>query len=281
MMDLLGGHADWRPRRGETAMPYAQNGSVRIYYEVAGSGPSLLLHCGFVGTLDDWADAGYLAALTDRYRVLRLDPRGQGRSDKPHDSSAYGTRERIGDVLAVLDAEGIERVHYWGYSLGGWVGFALGVFAADRIASLVIGAAHPFTGNPRPLHGDFFLDGFARGMAAFVAACETDDPAFFVSADERARWLAADAVALAAARRTSLTAPDLDPASVAAIQAPTLVYAGTEDDPGPKEMAARLLPNAAFIALDGLNHAAVLERSDMVLPHVIVFLDRVTPTAAG
>jgi pimeloyl-ACP methyl ester carboxylesterase len=118
-------------------------------------------------------------------------------------------------------------------------------------------------------------------MAAFVAACEADDPAFFVSAGERARWLAADAAALAAARRTSLTEPDLDPAAVAGIQAPTLIYAGTEDDPGPKETAARLLPNASFIALDGLNHAAVLERTDLVLPHVAAFLGRVTTAAAG
>lgn len=262
-------------------MPYARNGRIRIHYETAGSGPPLLLHCGFIGTLDDWADAGYLAALTDRYRVLSLDPRGQGRSDKPHEPSAYLARERIGDVLAVLDAEGVGQVHYWGYSLGGWAGFALGVFAAERIASLVIGAADPFPGNPRPLAGDFLLDGFATGMAAFVAACEADDPAFFVSAGERARWLAADAIALAAARRNGLTEPDLDPAAVAGVQAPTLIYAGTEDNPGPKEAAARLLPHATFVALDGLNHAAVLERSDLVLPHVTAFLDRVTTAGTG
>ena len=261
-------------------MPYASNDGVRIRYAVEGSGPPLLLHIGFIGGLEDWADAGYVAPLASHYRVLRLDPRGQGRSDKPHDPAAYTRRDRVGDVLAVLDAEGIERAPVWGYSLGGWVGFALGVFAPDRVASLIVGGAHPFNDNPRPLEGDFFLDGFRDGMPPFVAACEADDPAFFASAGERERWLAADAAALRAARLTQLTEPDLERAAVAAIQAPTLLYAGTLDTPAPKEAAARLLPNAAFVALGGLDHAQAMNRADLVLPHALAFLAGPASTAA-
>jgi pimeloyl-ACP methyl ester carboxylesterase len=205
--------------------------------------------------------------------VLRLDPRGQGKSDKPHDPAVYARRDRVGDVLAVLDAEGIDRAHFWGYSLGGWVGFALGILAPGRVASLIIGGAQPFTGNPRPLAGDFFIDGFRDGMAPFVAACEAEDPAYFVSAGERARWLAADAAALRAARRTSLTEPDLERDAVAAIRVPTLIYVGALDDPDPKEQVARLLPHATFVALDGLDHAQTMNRADLVLPHALAFLE--------
>jgi pimeloyl-ACP methyl ester carboxylesterase len=254
-------------------MPHATNNGVRIRYEVEGSGPPLLLHIGFIGGLEDWDDAGYVRPLVRRFRVLRLDPRGQGQSDKPHDPEAYTLRDRVDDVLAVLDAESIDRAHFWGYSLGGWVGFALGAIAPDRLTSLIVGGAQPFTGNPRPLDGDFFLDGFRNGMAPFVAACEADDPAYFVSAGERARWLAADAVALRAARLTSLTEPNLEPDAVAAIQAPTLIYVGTPDDPEPKVQVAQLLPNAAFVALDGLDHAQAMNRADLVLPHALAFLE--------
>jgi pimeloyl-ACP methyl ester carboxylesterase len=240
-----------------------------------------VLHIGYIGGLEDWADAGYVASLARRFRVLRLDPRGQGQSDKPHDPAAYATPFRVGDVLAVLDAEGIERAHFWGYSLGGWVGFALGVYAPDRVASLIVGGAHPFTGNPRPVAGDFFLDGFRDGMVPFVAACEADDPAYFVSAGERERWLAADPDALRAARLTNLTETDLERAAVAAIRAPTLIYAGTLDNPEPKEEAARLLPNAAFVALDGLDHAQAMNRADLVLPHAEAFLAGPATTASG
>jgi hypothetical protein len=64
-------------------MPYATNDGVRIHYEVEGSGPPLFLHIGFLGSLDDWcrADVRYAEALRDTYRLLLLDPRGQGRSD--------------------------------------------------------------------------------------------------------------------------------------------------------------------------------------------------------
>ena len=260
-------------------MPYATNDGVRIRYEVEGSGPPLLLHIGFIGGLEDWGDAGYVAPLAGRFRLLRLDPRGQGQSDKPHDPAAYAVRDRVGDVLAVLDAEGIDRAHFWGYSLGGWVGFALGAVAPGRVASLIIGGAQPFSGNPRPIDGDFFLDGFRDGMAPLVAACEADDPAYFASAGERARWLAADAAALRAARLASLLEPDLERAAVAAIQVPTLVYVGALDNPEPREQAARLLPNATFVALDGLDHAQAMNRADLVLPHAMAFLAGLATTA--
>jgi pimeloyl-ACP methyl ester carboxylesterase len=258
-------------------MPYAVNDGVRLWYEVDGEGPPLVLHVGFIGGLDDWYDNGVVAAMRDAYRLLLLDPRGQGKSDKPHDPAAYLIRHRVADVLAVLDAEGIDRAHFWGYSLGGWVAYALGLFAPHRLRSLVVGGASPFPGNPRPIEGDYFLDGMRNGMTPFVAACEADDPHYFVSPGERARWLAADAEALRAARLTSLTEPDPTPEAVAGIAVPTLIYAGTDDNPEPKAMPAQLLPDATFVALEGLDHAAVFNHGDLVVPHVRAFLERIGP----
>ncbi len=261
-------------------MAYVANDGVRIRYEVEGSGPPLLLHIGFIGALEDWADAGYVTPLGGSYQLVLLDPRGQGRSDKPHDPAAYGIRTRVDDVLAVLDAEGIDRAHFWGYSMGGRIGFALGAFAPDRLASLIVGGAHPFPGNPRPLEDDFFLTGLRGGMDPFVAACEAADPTFFVSPGERTRWLASDVDALRAACLTGLTETDLDRDAVAQIRVPTLLYAGTPDDPEPKEEAARLLPQASFVTFDGLDHAGGFGRSDLILPHALAFLARVEANQA-
>lgn len=230
-------------------MPSTVNDGIRIRDDDVGSGPPLVLHPGFVGSAEDWADGGYVAALRHRHRLIMFDPRGQGRSDKPHDPAAYAAPRRVGDVLAVLDAEGIDRAHFWGYSLGGWVGFALGVAAPDRLRSLVLGGTHPFGGNPRPTEGDAFLDGLRHGKAALVRGWEEAVPDFWPSPGERERWLAADAEALAAARLQRLTEPDLPIDAVAAIRAPALLYAGTLDEPEPTERAARLMPSAAFVAL--------------------------------
>ena len=257
-------------------MPYASNDGVRIYYEIEGSGPPLFLHVGFLGTLEDWRreDTRYVEALRDDYRLVLLDPRGQGRSDAPHDTSAYTLDQRVGDVLAVLDAEEVEHAHYWGYWMGGWVGFGLGASVPDRVVSLVLGGADPFQPDTGPVEDDAWLRLFRQGMPAFVADWEQRDPN--MPAIMRERWLALDAQAMAAAQEASLIAPGLEDA-LPTIQTPTLIYYGTDDYPDRlPERAAAQIPNATVVALEGLNHAQAIRRSDLVLPHVEAFLDRVT-----
>jgi pimeloyl-ACP methyl ester carboxylesterase len=258
----------------ENGMPYAVNNGVRIRYETEGSGPPLLLHIGGIGgALEDWYDAGYVAALRDDYQLILIDPRGQGQSDKPHDSASYARSERIGDVCAVLDAVGVERTHFWGYSSGGHVGYGMGVYASDRLLSLILGGASPL---PSPLASveEFPLFQLVQlGMEGMVAALEQDDPEFWASEGERARWLDADATAISAALRgwfpESLTAEKLS-----TVQVPTCIYCGTNDNPEPKARAAQAMPNATFVALEGLDHAAAINRSALVLPHITAFLDR-------
>lgn len=261
-------------------MPYAVNDGVRIHYTVDGDGPPLLLHWGFAGSIEDWEDPGYVAALRDRYRVIRLDPRGQGRSDRPHDPAAYARDLRVGDVLAVLDAAGIDRTHYWGYSMGGWIGFVLGAAAPHRLRSLVLGGAQPFEGNPRPLGEDAWLSMVQQGMAELVRLCEMESADWWQSPGERERWLAADAEALAAARTQWLSEPDLSKDVVSAIPVPALLFAGTRDQPEAVQRTARLMPHATFVALEDLDHAGAIARSDLVLPHVLAFLEHIDTTSA-
>lgn len=63
---------------------------------------------------------------------------------KPHDRKAYELDLLVGDVLAVLDAAGIERAHYWCYSIGGWIGLGLLVKAPQRLRKAVLGGVHPY-----------------------------------------------------------------------------------------------------------------------------------------
>jgi pimeloyl-ACP methyl ester carboxylesterase len=67
----------------------------------------------------------------------------------------------------------------------------------------------------------------------------------------------------------------------AAIRAPTFVYVGALDNPEPKEQGARLLPNAEFVALDGLDHAQAMNRADLVLPHAMAFLADLATNGSG
>jgi pimeloyl-ACP methyl ester carboxylesterase len=96
-----------------------------------------------------------------------LDARGHGESDKPHDPAAYALALRVGDVVAVLDSLAIEKAHYWGYSMGGWIGFGMAKYAPERLHSLVIGGAHPYE---RKLPPSSRLDG-AEPDASRASLC--------------------------------------------------------------------------------------------------------------
>jgi pimeloyl-ACP methyl ester carboxylesterase len=53
----------------------------------------------------------------------------------------------VADVVAVIDAVGVERAYFWGYSMGGYIGFGMAKHAPQRINALVIGGQHPFARN--------------------------------------------------------------------------------------------------------------------------------------
>ena len=70
-------------------MPYVDNRGVRIHYQVEGKGPPLVLQHGFTQSLEGWYRCGYVDALKPKYRVVLIDARGHGKSDKPHERAAY------------------------------------------------------------------------------------------------------------------------------------------------------------------------------------------------
>ncbi|MEX2617382.1 MAG: alpha/beta fold hydrolase [Alphaproteobacteria bacterium] len=80
-----------------------------------------------------------IAAFRDRYRVLRFDLRGHGRTDK--DGQAFSMEDLAKDVVGLLDHIGVEKTHFVGSSLGAMVGLALALEHADRLSSLTFMAS--------------------------------------------------------------------------------------------------------------------------------------------
>ena len=105
-------------------MPYASSGDAKIYYEVHGAGPAVLLVHGSGGHHAAWWQQ--VAALSGSYTVITVDLRGFGNSRWESDHDA---RNFPGDVIAVLDHLGLERAVLAGHSLGG---YAVARFAADH-----------------------------------------------------------------------------------------------------------------------------------------------------
>jgi len=115
----------------------------RIRYQVWGSGPVLVLLHGFPMWGDRWRDRGYVSVLQGRFLLVVPDLPGHGNSDKPHRPVDYGVSNLAADVIAVLDAVGVERAHVWGYSLGTMVAENLAVTVPNRVLSLTLGGFPP------------------------------------------------------------------------------------------------------------------------------------------
>src|SRR5687768_14621680 len=113
-------------------MPYAENAldGKRVYFEDDGGvGAPVVLHGGIIDSVDLVRGSNIALALrklsTDEFRLIYVDHRGVGRSDKPHEVEAYAMVLRVADAVSVLDELGIERAHFIGNSWGGRLGFGI------------------------------------------------------------------------------------------------------------------------------------------------------------
>lgn len=252
-----------RRRDTEAAHRYADNRGVRIRYEIRGRGPTLILHHAFGGAADSWHSAGYVGVLEKRFRLLLIDARGHGGSDKPHDVDSYSLDRRIGDIGAVLDDAGVEQALYWGYSMGAWLGTAYALAFPGRIRRLVSGAA---AAAPAAV-GDA-----ERRLAAF----RSKDPERIsrdagMSIEVARRFVAlADVDALAAIQEATL---GWTGHAVERLGIPTLYYVGELDELlAPTSEAAARTPGSQLEVVPGCDHFMAFMRSRVVLERVLPFL---------
>jgi 3-oxoadipate enol-lactonase len=143
-------------------MPLAKgSGGARIHYDVRGNAPqtAVLLH-GLGLSSRFWFDQPErLSSGSDPWRVITIDNRGVGRSDKP--LGPYTMRAMADDVAAVLDHARIERAHIVGLSLGGMIAQHVALRHARRVEGLVLlgtSAGFPHMHLPK-----------ARALASFLA----------------------------------------------------------------------------------------------------------------
>src|SRR3954467_3792180 len=117
-------------------MPGIDRDGVKIYYEVHGEGPSLLLTHGYSSTSAMWH--GQVEALARDHKVILWDMRGHGQSDYPDGPGAYSEALTVGDMAAILDAVGTERAIIGGLSLGGYMSLAFARAHPERTRALLI-----------------------------------------------------------------------------------------------------------------------------------------------
>ncbi|MES2073751.1 MAG: alpha/beta hydrolase [Pseudomonadota bacterium] len=246
-------------------MPYASNDGTRIYYEVHGDGEPLVLLHGYTSSSRQWKMLGYVEQLKKSHRVILVDLRGHGLSDKPHDAAAYALEQRLDDIRSVLAELAIARSHFLAYSMGGWLAFGLALYYPQLVASLIIGGAHPY----------------ADSLAAFAGVSGAEPEAFLmalesflgeaISKEARPFILQNDLPALAAAAHDRQGYAE----QLNDIKAPLMLFAGEADQRLPLvQRAAAELGAEKLLLLPKANHATALYAAPLLLPEIRDFLQR-------
>jgi 3-oxoadipate enol-lactonase len=124
-------------------MPKRTVNGVDLFVDEMGSGEPILLHHGYTGSHDVWLKE-IAPRLADRYRCIVMDARGAGDSGRP--DGGYEIAQYARDVVGMADALGLDRFTYVGHSMGGGIGFQLGLDHAERLNRLVLVAPIPSGG---------------------------------------------------------------------------------------------------------------------------------------
>ena len=221
---------------------------VRLHIMQAGAGtPVVLLH-GYTSCNDaSWFSDGIARELARTHRVIGIDARGHGRSEKPYDGAKYGADRMPTDVIEVLEHLGVSKAHIHGYSMGGGL-----------VASLMARRPDLF------ITGSFGGSGVRETDPALAAKAEALDPTGVDPRQDEARArLAArpdrDAKALAAVTEGRQNQPSTAPAlDLTTIAFPVMAVNGEFDGPISKtQRMARELKDFAAVILPGRGHNTV------------------------
>lgn len=211
--------------------------------------PTVVVVHGFASsTRDNWVSTGWVRDLSRAgYRVLALDQRGHGRSDKPHDPNDYPLRAFVTDVEAVLDTYLVDAAVYVGYSLGARVGWEVARELSPRIERVVLGGVP----DGAPL-SRLDLD---QARAFVTDGTPVTDPVTqnYVRLIERVGGNDLRALLAIAEGMRAQGAADPDPAHAPA--QPILFATGTEDAiiEGSRALAAAC-PRGRFVEIPGRHH---------------------------
>lgn len=264
-----------------TEARYTELHGARIRYLDEGQGPAVVLIHGYASSLETWATV--LPTLRESHRVLALDLKGFGWSDRPPGDYSVEAQARL--VLALMDERGIERAAVVAHSYGSSVALTLALLAPDRVRRIALYDAFVYPAQRNTFFEWADVDGLGEALfGAFydqrpderIALAFYDDanlPQALVDAVEAAvRRPGTTAAALAVARGMRLER--LEP-RLGTIAAPVLLLWGREDRVTRLSFGERLqneLPDARLRVYPRCGHFPMIEAARPSLRDLVAFL---------
>jgi len=252
-------------------MLFANNNGVKIHYKLEGDGTPLVLLHGFSDSLDGWYGYSYVDSLKDDYQLILINLRGHGLSDKPHDPEKYTVKILASDIIAVMDEIGIDKAHFWGYSMGGHIGLGLSKYYPERFLSFILGGI-----TPQKIDGEMrekitaFHTLYRSGPEEFLSGAKKRGNVITPEMEKEIRGY--DFKALYAFWGADIF--NEDNSHLENYKTPILLYVGENDEWGHYPRAKEAAKKYSIIKLASIPDEGhgVYRAKDLVLPHVIEFL---------
>ena len=255
-------------------MPYSNRNGLNIWYETAGEGPPIIL--AHANPFDHRLWMYQSARWSAFHRIITVDIRGYGRSDKP--TTPFTLQDMADDIIGVMDDLGVARAVIGGCSVGSGIALVIGLDHPARASALVLvgGASRP-SGNVAAR-----IEGYAGDVAKYqhqhLRACTA--PGFGDTRlggwllnmfNERAETLSGASIGQIFRARGGANLQD----RLGALQPPTIVVNGEHDmslDAGVE--TARLIPGAVHAVIRAAGHACQIENPWEFDAAVLPFLSR-------
>ena len=254
---------------------YADVNGLRMYYEEYGSGhPLILLHGGTGNAKISWAS--FRSYLSNHFRVITPDCRGQGKTDNPTEEFSY--QLMAADIVALIKELGLESPFVGGWSDGGQITLQIGIYYPDLVKAFIVGGAlieisEPYLDGLRAWGmegpGVIDFDKIERKHSNLVKILKEIHSSVY--GPEYWKKLLVDI------SKMWFNPEEFPGESISKISVPTLVLHADHDELVPLEQAVKifkLIPKAELAVIPNMKHLTISSKPEIFAPIIIDFLQR-------
>jgi pimeloyl-ACP methyl ester carboxylesterase/predicted glycosyltransferase len=282
---------------------FIERDGVKVAYEVFGAGEPALVFTPTDPLVHSRAWKAQVPYLARTFKVVTIDPRGNGKSDRPKSAGAYADTEFVADTIAVMDAEGIGQAVLVGFCTSGWFALLTAALHPSRVLGVIsVATWAPLLTSPLPWRAVYDFnqahdtgEGWAkdnryywqrdwRGFAEFFFGELLPEPHSTKQQEDCVGWVLESTPEVNLALRDapgSSSSREETEAILARVTCPVLTIHGQEDrcQPWARGERAAAIAGGELLLLEGTGHLPIA-REPVVVNHAIRdFANRFRPPA--